>query len=136
MKRIAYVSGYKYQLKEPYEDRVPFFPESYVDNEYVKLSQSGDLVILKGYAWNGASGPTIDTKSSMRASLVHDALYQLIRLGQLKPEDKKKADELFLALCLEDGMFPIRAKLWFLGVKDFGKSSTLPENEPVVEFAP
>jgi hypothetical protein len=37
----------------------------------------------KGYAWNGPSGPTLDTRNFMRGSLVHDALYQLMREGRM-----------------------------------------------------
>ena len=37
------------------------------------------LYISKGYSWDGPSGPAIDTPDWIKASLVHDALYQLIR---------------------------------------------------------
>ena len=37
------------------------------------------MIVEKDYAWDGPSGPTIDTSNSMRASLVHDVLYQAMR---------------------------------------------------------
>ena len=51
----------------------------------MSLNESGCLQIAAGYAWDGASGPTIDTRNSMIASLVHDALYQLIREDNYPP---------------------------------------------------
>ena len=45
-------------------------------------------------AGDGPSGPAIDTKNFMRASLVHDALYQLMRLGTLDKSRRQYADRL------------------------------------------
>ena len=56
------------------------------------LFESGRLHVLRGYAWDGPSGPTIDTKSFMRASVVHDVFYQCHREGILPPSRRKLAD--------------------------------------------
>ena len=74
---IKYRSGYKYQLVEEYQVRVSLIPENDIKTDFIELSTEGMLIIKKGYAWDGPSGPTIDTPNFMRGSLVHDALYQL-----------------------------------------------------------
>lgn len=134
--RIFYKKGYKYQLAESYSQITNLYPGSLIQTEYVQLTLSGVLTIKAGYAWDGPSGPTIDTKNFMRASLVHDALYQLIRLGHLPPRAKEEADKLLYAMCLEDGMSMIRASWVLLGVRIGGESSILPESEPEVLEAP
>lgn len=75
---ILYKEGYKYQLAEEYTISIPIKPDSNIISDYIDLNNDGELVIKKGYAWDGPSGPTIDSLNFMRGSLVHDALYQLI----------------------------------------------------------
>ncbi len=68
---------------------------------------NGALTIDEGYAWDGASGPMPDIPSVMRGSLVHDALYQLMREKLLDyKKDRQMADKLMQQICLEDGMPP------------------------------
>ena len=85
------------------------------------------LCIKACYAWDGASGPTVDTKATMYAGLVHDALYQLIRLGILPPGARKEADKLFRRLLKEDGMPFIRRWYFYRAVRWFGAASARPE---------
>lgn len=136
MKSIKYRSGYEYQLSEDYTSCVPIFPVEHVDTDFIVLSVSGDLIIRRGYAWDGPSGPAFDTKNFMRGSLVHDALYQLMREGMLGREWKYRADRLLQSICIEDGMSPIRAWWVYHGVATFGTSSTLAKNEPAILTAP
>ena len=100
-----------------------------VDTPYVKLRADGLLEIARGYAWDGPSGPTLDTPSFMRGSLVHDALYQLIRIRKLPLAYREFADLLLQKICLEDGMCPIRAGWVYLGVKLFGGKHARPGSE-------
>ena len=86
-----------------------------------------ELIIKKGYTWDGPSGPTIDTDTFMRGSLVHDALYQLIREGYLPQGVKSWADRRLRKICLEDGMSRIRAAYVYRSVELFGHSSCNPE---------
>ena len=86
----------------------------------MSLSATGQLAIAAGYAWDGASGPAINTHTILRGSLVHDALYQLIRLGIVNPEDRQQVDQLLRTLCLEDGMWSFRAWWVYLAVRQFG----------------
>jgi hypothetical protein len=69
----------------------------------LSLGKYGWLHIAKGYEWDGATGYP-DVIQIIRASLVHDALYDLIREGVLNKNHRKKADKLFRKICLEDGM--------------------------------
>ena len=69
------------------------------NSDYLSLTEEGRLEVKRTYAWDGPSGPTIDTRNFMRGSLVHDALYQLIRLEVLPPESRKRADQLLREIC-------------------------------------
>jgi hypothetical protein len=131
--KIKYRKGYKYQLSETYSVYVGILINC--ETEWITLF-NGWLTIRKGYAWDGASGPTFDTKNSMRGSLVHDALYQLLRLGLLSPTFRAKVDDLLHNLCVEDGMFHIRAELWEEAVSHFAASSAAAGHEPVELEAP
>ena len=77
------LNRYKYQLVDPYTLNVGLSGYSVTDQQFIQLTSSGLLTIQPGYAWDGPSGPTWDTPDFMRGSLVHDALYQLIRLQKL-----------------------------------------------------
>ncbi len=132
MKIIKYKDGYKYQLAEGYHVKVSIFPASQVRHDFISLSPLGFLSIRKGYAWDGPSGPTIDTKNFMRGSLVHDALYQLIREGLLPLSERENADAELRRICLEDGMSAVRAWWVFQGVRIFGDTAAAtPEREPI-----
>ena len=92
----------------------------YASTEYLTIFDSGLLVVKKGYCWDGASGPTIDTENSMRASLGHDCLYQCVGIGILSESHRESADKLLRKWLLEDGMTHARAQLWYEGVRAFG----------------
>ncbi len=132
---LKYRKIYKYQT---YEDQMF---ETYVKPEFtnfipvnadiddpdkpdpwVVLYPNGDIWIKKGYSWNGASGPTIDTEDSMTGSLVHDALYQLTKEGFLHMRFRKLADLTFRDWCRHDGMGKFRSSIWYLAVRIFGRS--------------
>jgi hypothetical protein len=70
--------------------------------------------------WDGASGFTLDDTSSMRASLIHDAIYRLMELGVLSKKFRKIADKVMLRTLKDDGMWFPRARLWFKAVRVFG----------------
>lgn len=124
---IKYRAGYKYQLAETYAHKLPadIAKDAYNFNGDFLSLRDGYLVISNGYAWDGPSGPTIDTKTFMRGSLVHDALYQLMRLGAIPRRHKDSADKELQGICTEDGMSSIRAWLVYRGVKRFGMQSTI-----------
>lgn len=92
----------------------------YARTEYIEIRDDGTLILRKGYAWDGPSGPTIDTAAAMRGSAGHDALYQLISLGVLPAASRQQADLDLRAWCMEDGMPKFRADYWYEGVRVFG----------------
>ena len=65
MKGITYKGGYKYQLKEMYCVTIDIKPVTAIHTDYIDLNTDGILTIFKGYAWDGPSGPTIDTLTFM-----------------------------------------------------------------------
>ena len=135
-KCLYFCRGYKYQVKRTFHIRLAIVPFAPVDLPFVKVSMAGLTEILLGYAWDGASGPTWDTLNSMTGSLVHDVIYQLIRLGLIDPKFKEYGDQVLHNLCTEDGMFSLRADYWRWAVLEFGAGSTKPSAEPKEEVAP
>lgn len=137
MKCIKYKSGYKYQLKNDYDLIIPIYPESDIKTDYILLNKEGLLVIKTGYAWDGPSGPTIDTKNFMRGSLVHDALYQLMREEHLSSsEHRDKSDRLLQEHCKQDGMSSLRAWMVYKALKLGGGPAADPANDKPIKYAP
>ena len=136
---IKYRKGYKYQLEKTYrvdtnikrDDDAPN-----ISTEFIMLNSGGRLRIKNGYAWDGPSGPTIDTKNFMRGSLAHDALYQLMRQGHLDIKWREQADKELKRICLEDGMSKIRAWYVYKSVRLFAKPAALSSNRKKVFTAP
>jgi hypothetical protein len=130
--QIFYKDGYKYQLKQNYSHQTPFVGV-YASTDFILLVPTGLLVIKRGYAWDGPSGPTIDTKDFMRGSLVHDALYQLMREGHLDTVHKDTADRILQEICIQDGMNRFIAVVVYQAVKKFGGPATDPNiNHPLL----
>ena len=101
---IRYRSGYKYQLATSYSMPITIKPKKEIKTKFIELDTTGKLTIKEGYAWDGPSGPVVDTKENMRASLVHDALYQLMRLKKLSATaHKDSADKIFKNICIQTG---------------------------------
>ena len=132
---IRYTSGYKYQLSEDYHVYVDIVGTD-IRTDYIDLGMDGFLSIRKGYAWDGPSGPTIDTKNFMRGSLVHDALYQLMRMRKLPISDRDLTDRELRKICREDGMSAIRAWWVYRGVSLAGASAASPSNAKAIHTAP
>lgn len=136
MSKIKYKAGYKYQLFEDYELFVGVYPNVHINHPYFELDMDGHLLIREGYCWDGASGPTIDTKSSMRGSLVHDCLYQAMRMKKLDFAWRYRADKLLYEICREDGMSWIRANIWEQAVNWFAANCASPKSARKVLVAP
>ncbi len=141
MECISYHDGYKYQLKADYVVDVGIRPDQPVtlleEPKFLALSVEGTLTIKDGYAWDGPSGPTFDTLNFMRGSLVHDALYQLMRYGRLDPHKvRDTADRLLQKMCREDGMSRPRAWFVYRGVSAGGRLSADPASKRPLTKAP
>ena len=135
---------FKHSICDDYAIRVPSskFPKpanadnksaSYITLE-VKVGNNAEsapghvcqIFIEEGYAWDGACVPTFDTCGSFHAALVHDALYQCMRLGYVERDcSRKAADKLLLDMLKRGGMGWLRRQLWYWVVYLFGKKSTL-----------
>jgi hypothetical protein len=103
-----------------------------------RLLPSGELTIEKSYAWDGPSGPTFDTSTVMRGSLVHDCLYQLLRetdFGAPETHDQRReqADEILYRICIEDGMWEWRARWILAAVRKTGSSATVRRQRKIYE---
>jgi len=125
---INYTKGYRYQLECDAFFDTPLRPVNAIITEYIVLLPCGQLIIRKGYAWNGPNFPAIHTRQSIIASLPHDALYQLISLGLLTDDWRKQADYLLASIVsapVEGELFlnkwrKIRGKYYFYAVDRFG----------------
>lgn len=116
---IRYTSGYKYQLAEDYTVKTPV-TGCRVVNDYFTLDPDGTMTAFRGYAWDGASGPTLDTKSSIVPSMVHDVFCQCMRAGWVSYDQwQDTINDFFRQQCIECGMWPWRAAIWHAGV-EFG----------------
>lgn len=134
---IFYKSGYKYQLKKDYSVQLEFTPKNAISTEFVKFTIDGVLTLKSGYAWDGPSGPTPNTKNIMRGSLVHDGLYQLMRENHLNHlVYRKLADKELRRICIEDGMWHFRAATIYLAVRIFGNYYADPSSNHAPETAP
>lgn len=125
--KIIYGRGYKYQLRRDWCIQTPIVGKSTDHAGIIYLSDDGLLTIRALYAWDGASGLTIDTPDFMRGSLAHDALYQLMREGKLSQDCRSLADKLLHDLCREDGMSRFRAWYVYRAVRMFGDSAAKPK---------
>ena len=133
---IRYRGGYKYELYEDYTVALPLSLSKGIATNWCILSDTGILTVIEGYAWDGPSGPTVDTANFMRGSLVHDVLYQLMREGLLSQDFRMIADEILRVICLEDGMSRIRAWWVYHGVRLGAGPAARPENDRQIQEAP
>ncbi len=111
------IPSWKYQNFEQYDIWLPLIrPFRVYEDKYLKIDEKGNLTIKVDYAWDGCSGPTKDDDTNMRAGMVHDALYQLMRRGIIPRHCRRQADKLFRVMLQEDGMNKWRAWCYWKGV--------------------
>ena len=98
----------KYYLTDTFETKLHFKCFEFISSGVITISLD-QLEICMNYAWDGPSGPAIDTDNFMDGSLVHDALYDLMRQGLLSRwKYRRKADKEMRIQCKKDGMSLIR----------------------------
>jgi hypothetical protein len=136
-----YIRYYKvgwrmYQLAETYYQNIQIFPKVPFSDQFISLSKEGVFIIKKGYVWDGSSGPTLQTKSTMRGSLLHDALYECMRKERLAQVHRYQADVIIRDTCIEDGMFKWRAKGWFDALRLCAEPFAEPKNRRKLLTAP
>lgn len=132
---MKYREGFKYQLAEVerFQTRITGHD---IKTKFVSLGPGGMLTIKAGFAWDGPSGPTLDSKNSMRAALAHDAIYYLIRNEHLAEDMRGIADNVFDRILKEDGMWAPRRNLWVWAVKRLAAAAADPDNRKEVFEAP
>lgn len=101
--------NYKFQLLADYVKLIDLYSHE-IETPFICLSTDGLLTIQKGYAWNGANAIP-DTLHTIEPSLVHDALYQLLREGELHKDYREYADKLMRDMC-----YTLGAARWYAWV--------------------
>jgi len=128
------INGCKYQIEkdsvfdpdDPLYAKVPFIKGYNITTKYIQLKKNGKLTLLVGYPWDGASGPTIDTKGAIAGSLYHDPIYKLIRMCLLPVSLRKQADKCYKRICIAWKMSRFRAWVHLRVLKRAGKYSAIP----------
>jgi len=133
---IGYTKGYKYQSSYDYRCKTEIRAPQRLETKFIELRPDGWLFIKAGYAWDGPSGPTIDTKNFMRGSKEHDAFYQLMRLNLLSPKWRKAADKRLYNICRADGMSRFRAWYVLYCVRKGAGYAADPKNRKKIIYAP
>ncbi|MHB9070468.1 MAG: hypothetical protein ACYC54_08860 [Sedimentisphaerales bacterium] len=128
--------NYNYELAETISIQTGILGCNVEIPKFVRLTPDGILTVFAGYAWDGASGIP-DSKITRTASLIHDALYQLIREGLLSREKYRiVADNIFRDICIARGGNKTIAGIYWQGLRWFGEKATYPvknDLEPVIE---
>ena len=139
--KYSKIRAYKYKLEEGYIRQTDIVGYEF-DTRYYSMLDDGMFLVKYGYAWDGSSIPYKKLirvlslwqyngdRYCKEASLVHDALCQAIREGQLPPEYKLQADMLYRLMCIEGGMRIKWAKRRYYALRKFGNSGIQPEKEP------
>ena len=112
---------WKYVLQKDYTCQADIPVDELCDLAFLKLEKNGNLTIKKNYAFDGATGLIFTPKSLIKGSLIHDALYQLIREKKIDIKCKKIADEILAQNCIESKIPKIFVWLVSLGVRLFGR---------------
>lgn len=133
--KIHYKAGYKYQFTRDYSCYTGIMLPHDIVRDFYTLTADGWCHIKKGYAWDGPSGPTLDTKDSLRASAIHDCYCQaakdrLIDYDTFSPQ----YHQVFKDICLEDEMCSPRAWVWHHAVIiGRGGDPEIPDKNPEQE---
>ena len=94
------------------------------------------LTIQPNFCWDGASGPTVDTKNTIVPSQGHDALAQLIREGHIPFEMWIYADKDLYKWLRERKMSSLRLWAWEFGLSKAKGSYAKPKTLKKVHYAP
>lgn len=121
---MKYSAGWKYKTEEPVTVVVSELDGWYVTDSWGTLD-NGVVSIPKNYAWDGASFVLFKwfgTPNKWKTpSLVHDRLYQWIRIGRFTEEDRKPFDITFYNLLRKRRVNRLLALLAYGAVRIRGK---------------
>lgn len=96
---------FKYRLLMDIANQVDFLGlklKEDIHNDYCSLFTDGLIIGRKLYAYDGASGPTKDTKDTMHGALDHDIFWQLIEEGFLGEEWREVSNAHLKKQCIAD----------------------------------
>jgi len=120
---------YKYKTFGEFTCYINAPREITVYTDFVEMG-AGEITIADEYAWDGSTG--VSDKHSIIASLVHDALYQLMRLGLVDLKYRIVADRIYRDMCIAEGMSRIEAGIRYQGLRWFGEKYAKPrEVKPI-----
>jgi hypothetical protein len=85
---LFYTTGYRHQTSREISVQTPIKPDREIETFFLCLDVTGLLTLKRGFAWDGASGPTFPS-----------------------------ADELFYRQLRENGMNRFRARMWYKAVR-------------------
>lgn len=121
---ITKLRVYKYVLNNTYICETDLFQDVNVNTDYYSIDEKA-IGVIQNYKYDGPSGPALDTPNFMRASLIHDVLYQAIREGELSMKHRKTADLMMYRIAREDGMGRIRANYTYYALRAFGQKAAI-----------
>lgn len=133
--KCYYEKGKKYQLTRDMVLKTEV-KGYHVKTDYAELFEDGTLHIFRKWAWDGASGPTINDKTTMRGTGGHDVFYKFLRHELLPPETKPLIDLTLQKYLKKDGSRAERAWLWFAGLTIWGDKAADPNNKNKEYVAP
>ena len=121
------IDKYKYVLDEAVS-RQTKIKGKIITNRFFDLVADGKLWVHTGYAWNGSNW-SLDINSKT-ASLFHDCLYQMMRMGMIGQENREYADQLYRDICIEKGVWKIHANVRYWLLRQFGWGGARITGEP------
>lgn len=125
------VSAYKYRtLKSFIYAQKHILPEKDIIHPLFSITSEGIITIEMGYAWDGPTGPVFSERTVIKSTLVHDALYQMMRLRMLPLSARKGADRVFRDICVEDGMSKTLANFYYQCLRVFGEKYAAMQDDP------
>ena len=146
---IEYKSGFRHQLHKDVSTQTAIYPDIAIITDLIELYPDGCLVCKKNYAWDGPSGPCrviadrlpgwaqrMYLKKILPGSLVHDALFELMRMKLLPGKWFHQANKEFRRVNIECKM--LRPRVWwtFKTVDKLGSFAANPKNRRPILTAP
>ena len=127
IEEVYYQDGFKYQTTRACAGRTIVTGYD-IETDYCILKPNGWLLIKRKWGCDGASGPTIDTKSTIRPSFEHDIFYRLMREKFLPRSEQGRVDRQLKLAMIKDGAWKVRANFWQDMLTRFGYKNTDPKN--------
>jgi len=126
--------NHKYKLTSPIQLQSTVYPLREIQTPFINLKPNGKLFIDVNYAWDGASGPTIDTDNTIVPSAGHDALFQLMRQNLIDRDVWFLTANKDICRWMKDRkMSSLRANAWKTGLDIFGFKHTLHKEDKIIK---